>query len=374
MLLWAVAVGLVAGLSLLAVLLFALVRQQGRILLRLDSIEGRLSGTGPGLLDVIHQNGALYADDVHSPEPPGIPSGTAVPSFALRDLDGRSVRLEDFRAGRVLLTHWSPLCGFCDLIAPELAGLAPDLRARDTELVLVSWADREANLAHAREHGLECPILLVEGQDPPEAFRNMGTPAAYLLDEQGRVVRPAAIGADEVLALAREAARRRRTLRTEKSLRKSRIERDGLKAGTPAPAFDLPDVGGGTVSLESYRGRRVLLVFSDPDCAPCQELAPELARLHREHRDEGLELIMVGRGDIEQNRAKAKEHGVEFPVALQDRWKLSKEYGTFATPVGFLIGEDGVIQRNVATGGDQILALARQGLGKERIDGRTTLR
>jgi hypothetical protein len=83
---------------------------------------------------------------------------------------------------------------------------------------------------------------------------------------------------------------------------------------------------------------------------------------------------MVGRGDAERNRAKAREHGVEFPVVLQDRWKLSKAYGIFATPVGFLIGEDGVIEHSVATGGDQILALARQGLGRERTDGRTTLR
>jgi peroxiredoxin len=279
------------------------------------------------------------------------------------------VRLEDLHARRLLLTHWSPLCGFCDLIAPELAGLQRDLRVRDTQLVLVSWGAPEEIRAHAQEHGLECPILLVGGEAPLAAFTNMGTPAAYLLDEQRRVTRPAAIGADDVLSLAREAGRRRTMLRTEKSLRESRLERDGLKAGTPAPTFDLPDVGGGTVSLEDYRGRRVLLVFSDPDCGPCQELAPELARLHREHRDEGLELIMVGRGDIERNRAKAREHGLEFPVALQDHWKLSKEYGTFATPVGFLIGEDGVIETDVATGGNQILALARQGLGKERTDG-----
>jgi peroxiredoxin len=371
---WAVAVVLVAGLSLLAALLFQVVQQQGRILLRLDGIEGRLSGSDQGdALQVARHNGAHAAAAAAEPaEALGLPPGALVPSFALPDLDGRTVRLEDFRGRPVLLTHWSPHCGFCDLVAPELAGLQGELR--DTELVLVSWGDREANRALAREHGLRCPILLVDGDTPPEAFTDMGTPAAYLLDDAGRVARPVAIGADDVAALARDATGRRRRLRTERPLHESRIERDGLKAGTAAPGFALPDVRGGTVSLDDFRGRRVLLVFSDPDCGPCQDLAPGLARLHREHRDDGLQLIMVGRGDLERNRAKTAEHGLEFPVVLQDRWRLSKQYGIFATPVGFLIGEDGVIERDVATGGDQILALARQGLGKERTDGRTTLR
>jgi peroxiredoxin len=75
---------------------------------------------------------------------------------------------------------------------------------------------------------------------------------------------------------------------------------------------------------------------------------------------------MVARGDPEENRCKAQEHGFEFPVVLQERWKLSKEYGIFATPVAFLIDEDGVIARNVAQGVDEILALAREGFTAEK--------
>ena len=76
----------------------------------------------------------------------------------------------------------------------------------------------------------------------------------------------------------------------------------------------------------------------------------------------GSALILVARGDVEENRRKADEHGFEFPVVVQDRWKLSKEYGIFAVPVAFLIDEDGVIARDVARGVDEILALAPQGL------------
>lgn len=91
--------------------------------------------------------------------------------------------------------------------------------------------------------------------------------------------------------------------------------------------------------------RGVLLVFTDPHCGPCDALAPELVRLHKEHEGNGLAVVMVGRGDAEENRRKAAAHGFEFPVVLQDPWRLSKRYGIFATPVAFLINERGVIAR-----------------------------
>jgi len=75
---------------------------------------------------------------------------------------------------------------------------------------------------------------------------------------------------------------------------------------------------------------------------------------------------VVARGNVEENRRKAEEYGFEFPVVLQERWKLSKEYGIFVVPVAFLIDEDGVIARDVARGVHEILALVPQGLAVGR--------
>src|SRR5262249_5181322 len=60
------------------------------------------------------------------------------------------------------------------------------------------------------------------------------------------------------------------------SLTLSKIKRGGLMAGTPAPNFRLPRLDGSKLSLEDFRGQRVLLVFSDPHCGPCNVLASEL--------------------------------------------------------------------------------------------------
>ncbi len=115
------------------------------------------------------------------------------------------------------------------------------------------------------------------------------------------------------------------------------------------------------IGLEKYRGRRVLLVFSDPQCGPCDELAPDLVRVHRQHQNNGLAVVLVGRGRAEENRRKAELHGFEFPVVVQPKWKLSKAYGILATPAAFLIGTDGAIARDAAIGKDAVLALAQDG-------------
>jgi peroxiredoxin len=148
-------------------------------------------------------------------------------------------------------------------------------------------------------------------------------------------------------------------LGTERSLAQSHIERDGIKPGTKAPVFSLPDLDGRVRSLDEYRGRRVLLVFSDPDCGPCDALAPDLVKLQKERPD--LRLIMVSRGDVAANREKARFNGFPFPVVIQDGWKLSKEYGIFATPVAFLIDRNGFIAKPVGIGAAQILALVDTG-------------
>jgi len=404
---------------------YLLVKQQGRILLRLDVLEQNAKGAATEHLDAGEEA-----------EPEGLAVATDFPPFKFPDLAGKVVALEDFRGKRVLLVNWNFECGFCESIAPDLASFETSLQKANVALVLLAHGDAASNQKGAAEHGLKCPILLMEDGETPKPFSHRGTPVAYLLDEERRVDAPFASGADRVLGLVRamvgssmdpapvstagpiavrevgpngvrpehpEALRQaqapgrhrvklpgfivrgeiglgdaikrltsafgikpcvgceRRAALLNRWLSFSGATGDGLKAGIRAPVFQLPDLQGRMVTLEEYRGRRVLLVFTDPQCGPCDELAPHLVRLHREHEKNGLAIILVGRGKAEENRRKAEQHGFEFPVVTQPKWKLSKEYGTFATPVAFLIGEDGVIANDVAVGRDPILALARAG-------------
>ena len=143
--------------------------------------------------------------------------------------------------------------------------------------------------------------------------------------------------------------------RGNRELENSRINRNGLRTGTPAPAFCLPRLDGSELCLHEYGGRKLVLVFSDPSCGPCNRLAPQLEQLHRRMTD--LELLMISRGDPAINQLKVAEHGLTFPVVLQRQWEISLEYGMFATPIAYSIDERGIIAREVAVGEQAILAL-----------------
>jgi len=389
--------------------LYALVKQQGRILLRLDELEQTAKGPEP------------VTEKATEPEPEGLEAGSEFPQFEFSNLSGDTVSRADFHGKRVLLVHWNFQCGFCDLIAPELAALLPSLEQANVALVLLAYGDVPANQKGAAEHKLNCPILLMNDAPPPEPFARRGTPVAYLLDEQGRTDAPFASGADQVLSLAQaivdehaarsqsEALQSKAPAPAGQKATRHRVKLPGflvrrevglgdvvkgvtssigikpcvgcerraavlnrwlsfsggmaeeLKAGMNAPLFELPDLTGRMVSLKSYRGRRVLLVFTDPQCGPCDELAPHLVQLHQQHANNGLSLIMVGRGDADENRRKAEQHRFPFPMVIQSKWKVSQQYGTFATPVAFLVGEDGVLAQDAAVGTDPILTLAHLG-------------
>ena len=155
-----------------------------------------------------------------------------------------------------------------------------------------------------------------------------------------------------------------------RSLAKSRLKRDGLKAGTPAPNFRLPRLDGtGDFNLEEFRGRRVLLIFSNPRCGPCNALAPELQNFHRRQEDSsgpnlatinsstGVQLVMISQGEVSEIRASAKGDGLTFPIVLQQSWRVSRQYATFATPTACLINESGIVAADMALGAHPILKL-----------------
>jgi peroxiredoxin len=192
----------------------------------------------------------------------------------------------------------------------------------------------------------------------------------YRIDAAGRIASELAVGAEALLRLAGAAApgpsasiasgsgAAHHGNQPDPSLARSRLNRSGLKAGAVAPEFRLPRIDGGELTLNEVRGRRVLLVFSDPECGPCEELAPRLEELHMRRRD--LQVVVVSRREIDANRAKAAKLGLSFPIVVQRQWEISREYGMFATPIGYLIDEEGIIVRDVAVGVEPILALAEE--------------
>lgn len=350
----------IAGCSWLS---WQLLRQNGRILLRLEELEKRL-------------------DEFDDPQA-GLPPGSPAPDFDLPGLNGERKTLADFRGQSLLLIFFNPGCGFCREMVPRLAALE---RSRKSEgehspvtlaatnghplPLIITRGDMEQNRQFFAEHPVEHPVLVQQKTEVSDAYAAKGTPGGYLIDAEGKIASELALGAERLLELANETARageagspltngeenERANRFRNHSLARSKIKRDGLKPGTPAPDFQLSRLDGrGELSLSALRGRRVLIVFSGPHCEPCNELAPRLEKFHRKRPD--VEVVMISNGEPDENRAKVKEHGLTFPVALQQSWAISRRYAIFATPAAYLIDQEGVITRDVTAGAEPILNL-----------------
>jgi peroxiredoxin len=329
---------------------YQLVRQNGRILLQLESLEKQLA-----------EFKLPAAPPAPAPPamPAGLPVGMPAPAFELPDLSNQQHSLAEWRGRRLLLIFFNPGCGFCRQMAADIAALPLEDQDKPMPL-LVSTGSAEDNRKLMQEHGIHAPVLLQKQMEVASQYRVNGTPIGYLVDAEGRIASEMATGATALLELAAqeqgEAAHAGQAApKVGHELTNSKIKRDGLPAGTPAPAFQLPRLGGGELGLDDFRGRKLLLLFSDPGCGPCQQLSARLSEAWSPQSP--VQILMVSRGSVEANQAKVKEHKLAFPIVLQKQWEISKLYAMFATPIAYLIDEQGIIVRDVAVGADAILAL-----------------
>jgi methylamine dehydrogenase accessory protein MauD len=146
----------------------------------------------------------------------------------------------------------------------------------------------------------------------------------------------------------------------------SRINRNGLKPGTKAPDLALPSAAGPEVSLGDFAGRKVLLVFTQAGCGPCQQVMPELNRLQGAG---GLQVLVVNNGDVEATRKWLEEVKPRSPVLVQERFGASKRYEVFATPFAFLIDEQGVIRSKGIVNNGQHIGYVLSGASDGASDG-----
>jgi peroxiredoxin len=135
-------------------------------------------------------------------------------------------------------------------------------------------------------------------------------------------------------------------------------DRAGLPVGIAAPGFELPDMQGNAVTLQSFKGKRVLLIFFDPACGFCARMAGDVAALPV-HGEGGSPVpVIITTGAAAKNQAWFTTRGIRCPVLLQPGHVVAAAYRASGTPVGYVIDARGRIASGLALGSDALLALA----------------
>src|ERR1022692_2331279 len=116
--------------------------------------------------------------------------------------------------------------------------------------------------------------------------------------------------------------------------------------GLAAADFHLPDVvSGATVGLDSFAGKRALLVmFISRHCPYVQHVKHELARLGKDYAGEALGIVAISPNYVVQYpddapellKEMAAELGLNYPICYDETQEAAKAYDAACTPDFFL--------------------------------------
>jgi peroxiredoxin len=123
-----------------------------------------------------------------------------------------------------------------------------------------------------------------------------------------------------------------------------------LDLGTPAPAFQLPDVvSGETISLETFAGKSALLVmFICKHCPFVKHIQDELAQLGHDYGPKNVGIVAISANSIQTYPQDGPEHlktmaqtlGFHFPYCYDATQAVAKAYTAACTPDFFLFDGD----------------------------------
>jgi len=131
----------------------------------------------------------------------------------------------------------------------------------------------------------------------------------------------------------------------------------GAYAGSIAPNFSVQSLSGGEQSLESLKGKVVLVNFWATWCVPCREEMPAIQSAYDAHKDEGFVVMGIDeRESADEVTRYMHELDLHFPLYLDADGKVGRQYRVFGLPTSVLVGRDGVI-REVVIGGMNLNSL-----------------
>ncbi len=105
-----------------------------------------------------------------------------------------------------------------------------------------------------------------------------------------------------------------------------------LQKGDLPPAFTLPDQDGTMHSLESYKGKWVLLYFYPKDDTPgCTTEACNFRDAFAEYKEKGIEVVGISTDPVKSHKAFAEKYHLPFTLLSDAEKTMVQDYGVWVT-------------------------------------------
>jgi peroxiredoxin len=143
------------------------------------------------------------------------------------------------------------------------------------------------------------------------------------------------------------------------------VARTCPNVGCVAPAFALNGIDGKQVSLDSFRGKKVVLVFANTSCEGCSQLMQCISQVYDAWPRDQLEVLVIVSGESDSTVHEwATANGLKCQVLQDPSGQVAGLYKPVGLPAIYFINTYGEIKvkrtgswDNCAAGIDALLKL-----------------
>ncbi|MCS6909216.1 MAG: redoxin domain-containing protein [Anaerolineales bacterium] len=157
--------------------------------LLLGLLAGGLIFFGLPALNALRVASQATAQTPAGPLAPAPVVGAPAPDFVLTDLEGRQVRLSDFKGQVVLLNFWATWCSPCQAEMPAIEDRYATFKSQGLVVLGINQdEDTKTVQAFVERLGLTFTILLDPGAVVGELYRARGLPTTFIVDRDGKII------------------------------------------------------------------------------------------------------------------------------------------------------------------------------------------
>lgn len=117
------------------------------------------------------------------------PEKAMAPDFTLKDLDGKSVKLSDYKGKIVILNFWAVWCKYCKLEMPDLNELNKELeKENDAVILAVDVQESSATVSeYLTSNNISLKVLLDTEGTVAQTYGITGYPTTFVVNRDGSI-------------------------------------------------------------------------------------------------------------------------------------------------------------------------------------------
>ncbi|MCM3708712.1 MULTISPECIES: peroxiredoxin family protein [Cytobacillus] len=114
----------------------------------------------------------------------GLGIGLKAPDFELKNLQGETVKLSDYKGKKVMLNFWATWCPPCKAEMPDIQKFY-NQKGNDVAILAVNIDPQSDVAGFAKEMRVNFPILLDVDEKASNAYQIITIPTTFFIDEEG---------------------------------------------------------------------------------------------------------------------------------------------------------------------------------------------